>query len=375
MKVALVSPIFHPHIGGQETRFRAFATELTKRGHEVTVLTVGHHTTLASTEVLDGFVIKRWPLVDLDGYPVKRLGSVTVGRIERVLRIRFPYLRQVWRELRSGGYSAIYMNQNTLIHALAVPRRMRRMAGIDWCEIKRDVPHRLAQRFLPRTVGFNLCVQPDFAEVLSAASGAKVEYLPSGVYPARYRHDPSATRTGWVFVGRWMPNKRLGLLIQAWEEFRSTMPDEPLILIGDGPERPAIEAAIAAVDPSIRQDIRVVGHVDEAEKIDHLAKARLMVLTSDIEGFPNVVTEAMASALPVVTVDSELNGTAAVVRQNGIGLVASADPRSIAETAAAVYNDWETFSDAALAASRTYDWDLIVDRLLVKLQHPHPVMR
>ncbi|MGB3967269.1 MAG: glycosyltransferase, partial [Planctomycetota bacterium] len=65
-----------------------------------------------------------------------------------------------------------------------------------------------------------------------------------------------------------------------------------LVLIGDGPERAAITAALPAV--------RCLGPLPPDQVADACRAADVLVLPSEREGWPNVVTEAIASGLPVV---------------------------------------------------------------------------
>jgi glycosyltransferase involved in cell wall biosynthesis len=113
-----------------------------------------------------------------------------------------------------------------------------------------------------------------------------------------------------------------------------------------------------------REYIDILGFVSDEQKVDLLSSAELLVIPSKREGFPRVVAEAMASGLPVVTVDLPDNGTKDVVRHYGVGLVAKPDPASLARGVTAVSLRWNEYSRAGLAARDSLDWDVVLAEVL-----------
>src|SRR5258706_15129835 len=84
------------------------------------------------------------------------------------------------------------------------------------------------------------------------------------------------------------------------------------ILIGDGPERPRLEA-LANKLGLLPDGLLFLGRRNDVPAL--LAQASMLVLSSDHEGFPNVLLEAMAARLPVITTPA---GDAGLVVQEGI---------------------------------------------------------
>jgi glycosyltransferase involved in cell wall biosynthesis len=81
-------------------------------------------------------------------------------------------------------------------------------------------------------------------------------------------------RRGFVFVGRWIPNKGIEVLIEAYQRARVDRDDWPLTLIGDGPLRPPLEAEIAA---RRIEGIEVTGYVDDQTRNDRIRHAKWLV--------------------------------------------------------------------------------------------------
>lgn len=121
--------------------------------------------------------------------------------------------------------------------------------------------------------------------------------------PARRRADatPLALPPGRFIlgVGRLAPQKR-------WERLVAAMPSMPadvsLMILGEGPERSAIEAQAAALWLADR--VMLPGHA--ADPLPVMAAASVVALTSDHEGVPGVLREALGEGTPVVSTDSSV---------------------------------------------------------------------
>jgi glycosyltransferase involved in cell wall biosynthesis len=112
------------------------------------------------------------------------------------------------------------------------------------------------------------------------------------------------------------PRKNLPRLVSAYGQAQRAMPELALVLVGaEGPDGPAIEAAIARLDKSA-QVVRA-GRVDDATRSTLLLSARVLAYPSHDEGFGFPILEAMAADLPVVASDAgaipEIAGNAAVL--------------------------------------------------------------
>jgi glycosyltransferase involved in cell wall biosynthesis len=100
-----------------------------------------------------------------------------------------------------------------------------------------------------------------------------------------------------IAVGTLKQVKRFDRLIEAF----ARLPDSAarLLILGEGEERPALEALADRL--GVRDRLDMPGFVPEPAPL--LRKADLFVLSSDYEGFGNVVVEAMEQGVPVVSTD------------------------------------------------------------------------
>lgn len=164
----------------------------------------------------------------------------------------------------------------------------------------------------------------------------------------------SETGTHVVSVGRLAPEKRFDLLIDAFAIVHAARPDTRLTVVGEGSERGALEARIAAA--GLDGAASLPGYVSDMD-VAH-ATSDLFVCTSRREGLGNAIIEAMARGVPVVSVDCPFGprrllqgGTAGVLLERD-------DAPSIASAMLEVLGDparRRRLADAALGAVGEYD--------------------
>ena len=145
-------------------------------------------------------------------------------------------------------------------------------------------------------------------------------------------------------------------------------------LAGEGPERAAIEAAIARHD--LQPRVRLLGRISEAALAALYRGADLFVMPNipvpgDMEGFGVVMLEAGLGGLPVVA--ARLEGIRDVISEDVNGhLVASGDAAAFAEAIGRYHRDPAAL-DAAAHRARTYvietfGWEAVADRYVAVLR-------
>jgi glycosyltransferase involved in cell wall biosynthesis len=137
-----------------------------------------------------------------------------------------------------------------------------------------------------------------------------VRWIPNGVAPERFAPadgrpelrralgiPPAAPVLG--YVGHLRPEKNPARFLKACARVDPELGAHALIL-GDGPERPALEA-LAAHTPSLFGRVHLVGH--QPDPREHYRAMDVFCLSSDTEQMPVALIEAMASSLPVVATE------------------------------------------------------------------------
>ncbi len=127
----------------------------------------------------------------------------------------------------------------------------------------------------------------------------KMRIVHCGVTPALYgRDEDRAVGKNLLFVGRLAAVKGVAVLLEALATVRAAHPEVRLTLIGDGPERAALQARAKAL--GVTDIVTFAGAKTQDEVAEALSRTDLFVLPSFAEGVPVVLMEAMASRIAVI---------------------------------------------------------------------------
>jgi len=102
-----------------------------------------------------------------------------------------------------------------------------------------------------------------------------------------------------ISVGRIVKGKRLNDLVTAFSRIEKQNPEAELIILGDGDLRPALE--IYVHDLALDEKVHFLGF--QQNPFAYIARADLLVLSSEWEGLPNILIEAMACGTAVISSD------------------------------------------------------------------------
>lgn len=115
------------------------------------------------------------------------------------------------------------------------------------------------------------------------------------------RHARGVTGFTVVSAGRFVPWKGFRGVIEAVARARKEIPDIQLVIVGDGPERAALESA--AREAGILERVTFTGALPRAEALSYIRAADVFVLNTGYEGFAHFVLEAAALETPIITTD------------------------------------------------------------------------
>lgn len=167
----------------------------------------------------------------------------------------------------------------------------------------------------------------------------------------------------FICVGRLSPEKGQRGVIEAMRDLRERRIAAQLELVGDGPERVALETSVAAM--GLNDTVTFSGALPEGEALARITQADVLVLPSFMEGLPMVLVEAMALGKPVIA--SAVAGVPELVRdvENGL-LVRASDWQSLSNAMAELAADpglRRKLGEAGLHAVREFE----IERAVVPL--------
>lgn len=120
-----------------------------------------------------------------------------------------------------------------------------------------------------------------------------------------------------VTAGRLHPQKNHKLLIEAFAKISDKYPDYVLEIWGEGNLQQSLQSKIDSLNLS--QRVLLKGATKEI--LNKMVSASLFVLSSDYEGMPNALMEAMALGVPCITTDCKPGGARELIKNNINGII------------------------------------------------------
>ncbi|MCC7565030.1 MAG: glycosyltransferase family 4 protein [Methanomicrobiaceae archaeon] len=367
MKIAYVYDAVYPHVrGGVEKRIREVAVRLAARGHDVHI-----------------FGMRWWDgpaLIEEDGVTLHgvcpAMPLYAGGR--RTAAPAAHFARRVLLPLLASGADLIDCQNFPYFpcfaaKAASAPRGIP--LAITWHEVwgdywydylgRRGVFGKAVERLAAGLSHHPVAVSPSTARALEALGIAgPVSVIPNGIDLARIAAVPPASDPADViFAGRLIREKHVDALLRALVLVRKDIPDLRAAIVGDGPERSALEHM--ARDLGLSAAVTFTGFLPGDDAVIAAMKAaRVFVLPSTREGFGMAALEAMACGLPVVTVDHPQNAARDLVAPGATGHLSSLAAGEMAEKIRDALAGRAGMQDALSRTAAEYEWDAIAARLL-----------
>jgi glycosyltransferase involved in cell wall biosynthesis len=224
--------------------------------------------------------------------------------------------------------------------SVVIQTRHGQRAGHGW---KSRVSYRWAAKLVDRVIA----VSDDAARLCVDADGlprSKVQRIWNGIDLSQFAYHGPATKPVAISVARLSSEKDFPTLLRATALAATQWPDLQLRIVGDGPERPALERLSRELGLTTR-----VEFLGERRDVPALLKgAGFFVTASLTEGISLTLLEAMAVGLPVVA--TAVGGNPEIVQDGVTGLLSPAgDPDALAATMVAMSQrsaDWPAFGEA-----------------------------
>lgn len=255
---------------------------------------------------------------ELDGIPVRRVRYASAGAETLAYRgtmqsaLRAPAgigaLAGLWRALRRAAKDEAAAGAD-LFHAhwwvpggLALPKgkpSVLTVHGTDAALLRRSRIARTLARPVFQRATVVTTVSRELAGWVQTGAGRFVDPGHVQAMPVDSRNHPwSVGGGGAVVIARLTRQKRVSLAIETVAFLASCGHELPLTVIGDGPERPALERLVQNL--GVGPFVRFTGAVASVDVPGYLAQADLMIFPAHGEGFGLVAAEALMAGVPVV---------------------------------------------------------------------------
>lgn len=383
LRIGLVYDALYPYvIGGAEKRYCELAARLAER-HEVHYLT-WQFWDGPSQVVEDGITLHGVgpapPLYGADGKrTVREVAAFSVRLLPALLRLRLDVV-----DCSATPYLPLYATWlATRLTRTPLVATWHEFWGDHWLDY---LPHRPVVARVARALeagsrrlgDVRVPVSPFTAQRMGRPRRqAPDPIVGNGVELAAIRRARRDSRgVDLVFVGRLIDEKRVDLLLEAMHALAGDHPDLRCTIVGEGPERAALEGR--AIRMGLAERVTFAGRVDGPRVHALMKAARILVMPSAREGFGISVAEAQACGTVPVVVRSPMSAAASLVQDGIDGLVCDPTPASLAGALATLLSDparLAAMSRRARRAARRYDWDLLAGQMEdVYLRAAHPTM-
>jgi N-acetyl-alpha-D-glucosaminyl L-malate synthase BshA len=345
----------YPTYGGSGAIATELGIELAKRGHEIHFISYAHPFRLphfVERVFFHEVETAPYPLFEYSPYPL----TLSVAMHEVALRegldllhvhYAIPHATSAWlaREMLGADHPLKIV---TTLHGtdITLVGQERSFQAITRFSIAKSDGITAVSDFLKRETVEHFQIPPPAIEV-----------VPNFVDPSLYDRTHTPCRKQALVepgeklimhISNFRPVKRVRDVVRIFARTAREVPAR-LVLVGDGPERPAAHQEAEALRVADR--VRFLGKQDSVAEI--LACADLLLLPSQSESFGLVALEAMAAGVPVVA--TSVGGIPEVVDHGETGFLCPVGAvEAMAEAAASILRDpprWTRFSEAARAVA------------------------
>lgn len=220
-----------------------------------------------------------------------------------------------WSVFLEGGIAGVLARVPVLIHTVHGSYRKLEVGAVP--RVKRALRHwlerRVAHRFC-RVVAVSDSIREQIPEVVGI-DPTRLTTVHNGVADGGATGAPDGQGLTFISVGRFDAIKNHDMMVRAFARVAARYPNARLLLVGDGPQRSAIESLIAELN--LRSKVELTGFRSDVAEL--LMSADVFLMSSRYEGISIALLEAMRAGLP--TVATQVGGIPETVLPQRTGLL------------------------------------------------------
>ena len=339
--------------GGSQRVIANLAESLVEKGHQVTIVT----TMIAEDEYeLPGGVKRIISDISEEEITSNRIGN---------LKKRFCKLRNIWKKEQPDIIISFIGKNNFMAILTAWGLKIPVVVSVraePTVEYYNGFMRFFAKHLLCKAAGVVLQTE-DSKTFFNKKTLKKAVVLPNPLNPNfidEYYDGPRENKI--VTVGRIDSLKNQKLIVESFYKIAGELPDVELVLYGDGEDRESLMES--AKNSPYGDRIFFPGSVNNVK--EHIKTAKLFVLSSNAEGMPNALMEALALGIPCVSTNCPCGGPKMLMegKENGI-LVPVGDSEEMAKAMKVILQYeklWEKYSKNAYRITETLNPDVVNKR-------------
>jgi glycosyltransferase involved in cell wall biosynthesis len=291
-----------PYVSGPSVFALEEARMLSRLGHQVEFLTYSDYPLgILGKEAGN---ISSGKGINFHRVPVPKTGKTVAPMIETALLSKAIEIAEKERvDFINAHYSIPHGSVAvTLAHFLGVPAVVT-LHGSDVDVLANGRDFRAASRMIFSQADILVTVSESLKKGVQHLMGddpPKVTVLPTAVDTEKFTEGERRQKenSSVLYVGRLAEGKGLGTLLKAFASLTKRLPQVTLRIVGVGPTLPQLKMEIRRLD--LQKVVEITeGALEELPRI--YQEADILALCSRREGMPNVICEALASGLPIVT--------------------------------------------------------------------------
>ncbi len=354
MKIVHVSRQFSPSVGGLETVVEQLAMQQSRRGHEVTVVTLdrvfGRHDRLAPSKAMNSFRVVRIPFLGSRRYPIafgvlrhiKHADVVHVHAID----FFFDFLAMTsWFHRRP----LVVSTHGGFFHT-------------DFAARLKDLYFNTITRFSLRRYGFVAATSDSDFMTFCRIRKDDIAVIANGVDSRKFARAVEDRRAKkMIYFGRWSHNKKL-LSVLAFLKSVSTIDPGWTLVIAGQPNDLQIDGLLnEARRLGLEAHVQLVESPSDADLKTLISDCSMFVSASRHEGFGIAAIEAISAGLMPVL--SNIPAHSDTVRATGIGVLADfSSPDSAARQALSAWRSWgddRSRDEEVFATLSSFSWEAV----------------
>lgn len=408
MKIVIATAVYYPMINGVAVFSHNLAAGLARRGNEVLVVCPSQ-TGRNYTRTIGGVKTVYLKSVQAKVYPDQ---IHTVPKKKKVLGVELPHLwyrhgfrvsvfpqREIKRVLDDFQPDVVHVQVSDPIGLSVAAYARRRDIPVVTTEhnqpdvitdplrlplvVKKPVDAMLAAYFVNRQSKSDFVTMPtekaikdliwsrgrgkEFPVPVAAVSnGVDLANFKSGKVAAEIysKYNLPTDRPVVLYVGRVDPEKRLGLVIDAFKEARRKVPTALLVIVGDGVDKVRLEEKVRKMD--LGDNVKFLGRVLPPDLYELYKIGDVFATASEIETQGIVLIEAAATGLPLVAVDK---GAVGEVCRDGINgfLCRPGNVAEITEAIVRILSDDKLrakFAENSVKIAGEHDFEKTLDKFI-----------